>query len=167
MTKQVMIDARGHIHHSASPEERLRHHGWTVTETGCWEWAGNTFHSFGYGQLRILGKGREAHTVAYEVWRGEIPEGMLVRHTCDNPPCINPEHLILGTHQDNHDDMVDRGRELSGEINPMAKLTEEDVLDIRLLTGMGATRTDTAKAFGVSQATVTNIVLRKTWKKVM
>lgn len=90
-------------------EERLRQHGWTVMESGCWEWAGFR-HKQGYGRLRVLGKLTLAHVLAYKIWRGDVPDGMKVRHTCDNPPCINPEHLLLGTQADNVQDMVSRGR---------------------------------------------------------
>ena len=164
MKSLINVDARGHIHKSATPEERLMHHGWTLADSGCWEWAGNTKHKFGYGQLRILGKGREAHSVAYEVWVGPIPEGMQVRHTCDNPPCINPAHLILGTSQDNHNDMVSRGRALNGERNPAVKLTAEQVANIKNEVRAGATHTETAQKYGVTQSHVTNIVNGKTRK---
>lgn len=143
-------------------QERLERHGWTITDTGCWEWAGNTFHTFGYGQLRILGKGYDAHRLAYRTWvQWEIPEGAQVRHTCDNPPCINPAHLILGSSQDNHDDMVLRGRALRGERNPAAKLTDDDTENIRIVWGLGASQGKIAKAFGVGQPTISHIVNNK------
>lgn len=88
-------------------EAQLRHHGWTVTERGCWEWAGSRF-SNGYGQVSVNNSPTGAHRLAYRTWVGPIPEGMVVRHKCDNKPCMNPEHLELGTTQDNINDRVAR-----------------------------------------------------------
>lgn len=83
----------------------------TVTESGCWEWIGSKRH-FGYGQVYFKGRpGRKAHRVAWERTYGPIPEGMGVLHKCDNPPCINPDHLFLGTPEDNVQDMFKKGRQ--------------------------------------------------------
>ncbi len=127
----------------------------------CWEWQGPNRHKFGYGQLRIKGRQYSAHQVAYIAWNGPIPLGMQVRHTCDNPLCINPRHLLLGTSQDNHDDMVARGRALTGERNPASKLSDEDVGQIVSLVLQGATQTDVAKAFNISQPQVSRIMRGK------
>lgn len=77
-------------------------------ETGCWEWV-STF-SKGYGQIRMSGKYLYAHRVAYELFKGPITDGLLVCHKCDNPRCVNPEHLFLGTHRDNVVDSINKGR---------------------------------------------------------
>lgn len=81
-------------------------------ETSCWKWQG-ALVSTGYGQLRWFGRLTPAHRVAYELANGEIPEGLLIRHTCDNPPCCNPAHLLTGTPADNARDRTERGRHQS------------------------------------------------------
>lgn len=86
-------------------------------ETGCLEWtAGKDVN--GYGRIWYSGKNRTAHTVSYERWIAEIPVGMHVLHQCDNPCCINPEHLVLGTHADNMRHKSERKR-IHGKRNPM------------------------------------------------
>lgn len=78
-------------------------------ENGCWLWTGS-FTTPGYGQFRADGKNLSTHRYAYEISRGPIPKGLLVCHHCDNPKCVRPDHLFLGTHKDNHDDSVAKGR---------------------------------------------------------
>lgn len=81
-----------------------------ISPNGCWEWVGSK-RDYGYGQVYFKGKpARKAHRVAWELTHGPIPEGLDVLHDCDNPSCINPSHLHLGTHQQNMDEMVVRGR---------------------------------------------------------
>lgn len=89
-----------------------------VMPNGCWEWSG-TRNDAGYGRLWINGRSEQAHRVAFRMAKGEIPEGMLVCHKCDNPPCIRPKHLFIGTYKDNLDDMMRKGRGnfASGERN--------------------------------------------------
>ena len=103
---------------SAIPEkdlplsERLARTGWTVTDSGCWEWSGKRNDS-GYGIVNALRHGytgARAHRVMFELHVGPIPEGAEIRHKCDNPPCANPDHLEPGTHLMNMDDMTSRGR---------------------------------------------------------
>lgn len=93
---------------------------------GCWLWAGASGGG-GYGHIRVGGKVRGAHRVSYELYLGAIPKGMHVMHRCDNPLCVNPEHLQLGTHQDNMADMYTKGRRkaATGLRNGAAKLTPE------------------------------------------
>jgi hypothetical protein len=79
----------------------------------CWKWTGpiNSMGGYGMMNLRCVGRGpAPAHRVAYTIVKGAIPEGLCVMHTCDNPPCVNPDHLVLGTHQDNMADMDAKGR---------------------------------------------------------
>lgn len=86
--------------------------GWTVTESGCWEWGGSR-NEDGYGVLTHLRSGlsnARAHRLMYERFVGPIPDGAEIRHRCDNPPCVNPEHLEPGTHAENMSDMAERGR---------------------------------------------------------
>lgn len=92
--------------------ERIKEVGWTQSERGCWEWKGKR-NDFGYGIFsaeRLGFEGSRAHRVVYEHFVGAIPDGLLLRHRCDNPPCVNPDHLVPGTPADNMRDMVERGR---------------------------------------------------------
>lgn len=92
--------------------DRLQEIGWTVTPRGCWEWSGSR-NADGYGIFTATRLGlanARAHRLLYELAVGPIPEGLLLRHSCDNPPCVNPDHLIPGTQDDNMKDMVERGR---------------------------------------------------------
>lgn len=152
---------------TATPLERLEWGGWTVTDSGCWEWRGNKFPK-GYGRVAVSDTTRGAHCIAYEVWVGAIPDGLLVRHSCDNPPCINPEHLSVGTSQDNSNDMVERQRQNSvvGEAHYAAKLTADTVREIRKLYMEGWTQPMLAERFGTTSKNMHMIVHNKTWKNL-
>lgn len=128
-----------------------------VTPSGCWEWAG-TRHN-GYGRFA----GVAAHRLAYETWVGHIPDGLLIRHKCDNPPCINPEHLETGTDQDNMDDRQKRGRTASGPRHGFSKLDEDAVRAIRSAYSSGRSMRSIAREYGVHHATVSNVVNRRTY----
>lgn len=109
------------------------------------------------------GQGLVATRVVYEEVIGPIPSGHLIRHKCDNPPCVRPDHLVAGTHVENAEDMLDRGRHIPprGEKNGQAKLTEEDVRRIRQICAKKEmTQTEVATLFGVSTAAITSIVRR-------
>lgn len=96
--------------------EAIENHVEKVTESGCWIWMGGTQIIGGsrtYGRLWVGGKMVRAHRVSYEVYNGPIPDGMLVCHRCDIQPCVNPAHLFLGTHKDNENDKVRKGRHAS------------------------------------------------------
>jgi len=81
-----------------------------VTESGCWIWMGSTTQK-GYGDIKYDKKHHRAHRLSYELHNGAIEDGLMVCHSCDTPSCINPEHLFMGTAQDNTDDMVKKGRQ--------------------------------------------------------
>jgi hypothetical protein len=147
---------------AATLDERLRHHGWHVTESGCWEWA-KSLNSHGYGQLAVGGKRPEiASRAAYAAWVGPILDGAYVCHRCDNPPCINPKHLFLGADLDNISDMNRKGRHSHGERKPNHKLTDAQVAEIRARYAAGGIfQRELAAAFGVSQQLVQMLVVGK------
>jgi len=137
-----------------------------VRENGCWEWMGariSSSHDHGYiwwkGDLYITSR------VSWMVHRGPIPDGMFVCHHCDNPPCVNPEHLFLGTPQDNTNDMIRKGRQVIvvGE-NGRNVLTEEQVWEIdRLLRETNMTPGQIAKQFKVSSRAIRSIRNGECW----
>jgi len=136
-----------------------------ITETGCWIWMGSTKTSRGEerGRYMIGGKREYAHRIAYRLFKGDVPEGMQVNHHCDNTICVNPDHLYLGTQQDNVTDRVVRGREGNrhGEINGRAKLTESQVRHIRDSPESNVTL---AERYEVSDVLVGLIKRRKAWQ---
>ena len=136
-----------------------------ITESGCYEVINRKPYSNGYFQITIGKDYRKlAHRHIYEECVGEIPEGMVVRHKCDNKSCINPEHLELGTLNDNIQDKVKRNRCAKGEKVPTAKLTKEDVKQIRFLREKGMTLVKLSERFGVSPAQISNIVRGLSWR---
>lgn len=108
--------------HDKSLSERF-HDRYTVNEnTGCWEW--HEYH-FLYPVIRFNGKMIRCNRLSYELYKGEIPEGMFVCHSCDNPSCVNPNHLWVGTHKQNMEDMSKKGRSMLGKKKPN-KSNKED-----------------------------------------
>lgn len=145
--------------------ERLHWHGWDVTQTGCWEWAGER-RVWGYGTIRYLSGHVVAHRAAYETWVGPIPEGHVVRHKCDNPPCINPDHLETGTYADNSRDMVERGRssKVRGGDHHNAKLTWDEAQLVREAYKTGVFKQNMlAEALGVRRQVISDICSGKTY----
>lgn len=136
-----------------------------ISESGCWIWMGAQITD-GYGCLSWDGRTQLAHRVAYELYVGEIPEGMYVLHKCDIPECCNPNHLFLGYQIDNIRDMVNKKRQKGavGENNPSAFLSEQDVLDIKALLEKGLSGAEIARKFNVTKTTVSRIKLKKGWK---
>ena len=137
-----------------------------IDENGCFICSSHSLDKDGYPKIQVSHKPYRMSRFIYEQCFGEIPKGHVVRHTCDNPSCINPEHLLTGTHADNARDKVERGRvaRRPGESNPMAKLTERDVQEIKKLLDTGLTTTRVAQMFNVSRKTVANIKNGKSWK---
>jgi hypothetical protein len=135
--------------------------------SGCWEWVGARY-PHGYGLLEMPGRGRvTAHRFSYEHFCGPIPAGLFVCHCCDNPPCIRPDHLFLGTLRDNTEDAVTKGRYPRGERNGAgAKLTPAGVVEIRQRRAAGESCESIARSFGVSRAAVRHVVSRTRWRHV-
>lgn len=125
--------------------------------SGCWLWT-SSLNAGGYGQ-----KGRKvAHRVSYEIHKGPIPVGMCVCHRCDQPSCVNPDHLFLGTRSDNMRDMSRKGR----GVNPSAKMNMElarEIRKIRETTGM--LYKDIGKMFGINRAAAGSIGRNASWKE--
>jgi len=148
-------------------EERI----WAkVDKSGdCWLWNG-TLDTSGYGSIKVNGRQRGVHRVVYELTYGEIPAGKILRHTCDTPRCVRPDHLIPGTIAENRQDCVARNRHawpvLLGARNPRSKLTQQDVDAIRAEYQQNKTPyQELAARYGVSKYNIRSIVLGKHWKQ--
>lgn len=112
------------------------------------------------------GRPELAHRMSHLFARGELEPGILIRHNCDNPPCVNPQHLIPGTHADNMRDRIARGQLPLGEAHHNAKLSNAAVTDIRQRSNSGETGVALAREYGVSPMTISLIVRRKRWTHV-
>lgn len=153
----------------------------------CWPWNGrpNTRNGYGYISLGSKSDGRiGAHQLSWQIHFGPIPDGLWVLHKCDNPPCVRPEHLFLGTVQDNVDDMWAKGRGhrparkvrppkltqkeavLRGEQHHKTTLTEDVVRYIRAAVASGVRQAEICKELGLSRGSVSLIVLRQRWAHV-
>lgn len=137
-------------------------------ESGCWIW-NKTLQRNGYGRFSVAkNKQRLAHRLAYEMFCGEIPEGMNVCHTCDVRACVNPAHFFLGSQKDNIQDAKRkcrlRGGRLRGEDHPAAKLRSSDVVAIRQLCASGISRAECARRYDVSWNLIALIVQGNAWK---
>ena len=141
---------------------------WNKVEktSSCWIWQGHKDID-GYGLFSFEGKVRKAHRLSFEQTNGPISKGLFVCHRCDNPSCVNPDHLFLGTLQENHQDMMAKNRHghgtFSGSKNPSSKLTEQQVLEIRALPGP---HRKIAEQFGVSKCCIDEIRSRTTWTHI-
>jgi HNH endonuclease len=123
----------------------------------CWVWWG-TKSNRGYGELKVSGKVIRAHRFSWELHVGPIPEGLLIRHTCDNPSCVNPSHLLLGTDAMNAADRKLRGRGIEGEAHPMVVLSDREVREIRdLVKHRALTQVKIAEIYGICQGSVNGI----------
>lgn len=134
----------------------------------CWEWQASRRRR-GYGQIGARGRtSAAAHRVAWELTHGPIPDGLWVLHRCDNPPCVNPAHLFLGTAQDNVADMNAKGRanHVRGERARGARLTEDQVRCARALRRAGAGVRALERAFEVSHGAMMQLLNGSTWTHV-
>lgn len=144
---------------------------WSKVDTSgqCWIWTGAR-PRHGYGHIGDgAGKVLKAHRLSWMIHNGPIPSGMCVCHNCpsgDNPACVNPSHLFLGTHKDNSTDMVAKGRASRGEHSPNTHLTADDVRVIRTLLDSGMSQRDIAYRFAISRPAVSMIKTRRTWAHV-
>lgn len=143
-------------------KERIKKFTFKNPITKCWQWIGSISPS-GYARLQVDGENANAHRISYLVFKGKIPKGKYVLHKCDNRSCVNPNHLFLGTHQDNMVDRNTKNRQAKGESNGNVKITERDVLAIRSAKGR---QVDIAKRFKINQTQVSKIKLNKVWKHI-
>ena len=152
-------------------EERFWRYARRSDNNGCWAWAGARDHN-GYGYMGIKvrqGKNNHtairAHRVSWMIHRGPIPRGMCVLHKCDNPQCTNPDHLFLGTRKDNNEDKIIKNRHCGapGEKNSGAKLTQQQVDEIRAFPRGKPTAAEIAKRFGISKGHVNDIRCGYAW----
>lgn len=135
---------------------------------GCWDWAGAKKTS-GYGNVYWNGKYDTAHRVSYLIHHGEIPEGFFVCHRCDNPSCVNPAHLFVGSPRDNIRDMMRKGRgglvTKPGSQHLNARLTEADVAKIIERRKGGEKIKEIAADFGVTASNISYICSGKSWRE--
>lgn len=148
----------------STPQERFLSRLSAPDENGCINWLGNV-DTDGYGQLSLNNKTHKVHRMAWFYATGKHPT-LCVLHSCDNPRCCNIEHLREGTHQDNMDDKVARGRVSQGESTSRSKLTATQVIAIRSLLADGASQRSLAKMFNVSWGSIHFIKKGCTWQSV-
>lgn len=135
-------------------------------DDSCWLWIYYRDRN-GYGMANFNRVNYISHRLAWQLTYGDIPDGLLVCHRCDNPPCCNPKHLFLGTQKDNMQDMSKKGRNADkrGEKSPVAKLTQKQVDEIRerFATG-GVTKAQLSREYSVGQTTIHYVITFKRWK---
>ena len=140
---------------------------------GCWEWtASRNRQGYGYFGVKLAPKNwkiKKAHRVAYELTVGQVPDGLNVLHRCDNPPCVNPDHLFVGDQSVNMRDAVAKGRKIGkalyGEANQYAKLTDAHVKIIKYV-GNRLSQKRLGEALGVSQTNIGHVLRGNTWSHV-
>ena len=140
---------------------------------GCIEWPRGRIRS-GYGRLTVDGREVYAHRWTWEQHHGPIPDGMVVCHSCDNPPCVNIDHLWLGTQADNMRDKLAKKRQPMGDAHwsrrlqrgGNERLTRDQVIAIRAARAAGVRQNVLAKEYGVDPNSISNIYRRRTWKHV-
>lgn len=132
----------------------------------CWLWIGYK-NNKGYGMISIKNKPYLSHRLSYELFKGNIPDNLFIRHKCDVRNCVNPEHLEYGTNQDNVNDMIERNRNPKGEEKPNAKLTNDDILNIRKLRKEGKLYKEIGNQYNITRHEASRICNFKNWKHIL
>jgi hypothetical protein len=132
-----------------------------ASDDECWEWSGAR-NAKGYGVKRnAVARGKaeniQAHRMSWIVFNSEVPDGLLVLHRCDNPSCVNPAHLFLGTHKDNMDDKMSKGRGVAPPLSPL-KFTPEQCDQIRVMHGVGQSMRAIAREFNTTHSVVRRVL---------
>lgn len=144
----------------------IRFHEKYRRDSGCWLWTAGS-EAIGYGKFGVRrGLVVRAHRYMWESIHGPVPPGFQVCHSCDVRACVNPAHLFLGTPAENSGDMAKKGRSTRGQKNPMAKLTELQVRNIRRSHATGRDRRSLARQYGVRPECIDRIVSRRRWGHV-
>ena len=160
---------QGLLYHMTAYEWLLNCLKTQFRDNECWIWPFSS-NQDGYGHLRIKNKLWRVSRLVMELEGHRLTEEIHILHSCDNPPCFNPEHLRCGSRSDNQRESVAKGRnktpQVKGELNPRAKLSEDQVRLIRTLVADGEQQSSVARKFQVSTATICLIVNRKLWKEV-
>lgn len=154
-------------------EVRARFETFFVKSDGCWQWTGATAGT-GYGTFHLDGKDRRAHRISYLLYIGEFDQSLKICHTCDNPGCVRPDHLFAGTSKQNSQDCAAKGRcpaqrypgLVAGEKNPYAKLTAQNVVDMRNAADLGETTKSIALRFNLHFVHVCHILNGDAWTSV-
>ena len=163
--------SRGHPSEEERFFSRVDKDGPTIYEGlgPCWVWTGGKV-SAGYGGFTVYVDGEKtsvpSHRWSYVHHVGPIPAGLFLRHRCDNPPCVNPEHLEPGTQNDNVQDRQARGRTSRGTAHYAAKLTEWDVRDIREIHRNGCSAAEIARGYKVGATAIERLLSGRTWSHV-
>jgi len=146
-------------------EERLQAKSLENERTGCIEWTGFR-DECGYGRINVGGQIKKSHRVAYEVEFGAAPQDKCVCHKCDNPACINPRHLFLGTQAENMADMRVKGRRKGVNIGSNQANAKLDEQKVRQILSDARPSVELARLYQVSAAVISSVRLRKTWRHV-
>jgi len=169
----MLSSSRGYV--AVVIDKELQERFWSKVDTNgdCWEW--KAFRRANYGRFWVPGLklNVDAHRVSWMIVNGDISRGKNIMHKCDNPPCVRPTHLLLGTHRDNMKDMATKGRapRMRGSLNGHSKLTDEQALIIRntYTPGRGSirgNRLELAQRFGISEKTVRRIAKGMAWQNL-
>lgn len=136
-----------------------------VQPNGCWVWR-NRCNAGGYGRFIVGGKDYLAHRFSFELFKGEIPKGMGALHTCDNPPCVNPEHIYAGAAKQNTCDMLSKGREAWGDRAGSGKLSADQVRAAFDMRRNGLLQREIADRLGVTQSSVSRLLSKQSWRRL-
>ena len=136
----------------------------SINQKGCWIWSGYC-NEDGYAQRKKGGVTHRMHRVSYYLHNGSIPKGMCVLHSCDTPSCVNPKHLFIGTHSDNMKDMWSKGRHPISHSKHMARLTVQQVREIKKLKG-SISGLALSRMYSVNDQSIRNIWNGVTWKNI-